>query len=136
VNTSIYYTPSLTNNGAPGWAYFTDSNGVPSAYTNSNGSTYTSQAVWSFSQLGGCNFYVYVPAGNATANISYGFFQPGIAGIGETRVGSTAVNQNNVTGWVWLGAWNGINQVQFSNNDGQTGTNIGVGVSQSLEAVC
>jgi hypothetical protein len=133
---TFFNTPALTSSGNPGWAFFTDFSGVASAFTNSNGSTFTSQAVWSFGTQGTCTYYVYVPNGNATANVGYGIFTPGFAGIGESRVAVVGINQNSVIGFVLLGTFSGVNQVQVSNNNGETGTDIGVGRANSLKVVC
>ncbi|GER89834.1 hypothetical protein KDW_39960 [Dictyobacter vulcani] len=133
---TYHVTPVLTNHGNPGWAYFTDYDGVPSAYTDSNGNVQTSSAVWhipSGIDTRSCDFSVYVPTPNGTANISYGFYN------GSTRVAVINVDQNlyqPTDPWVYLTSGRTITAVQFSNNNGQKGTRIGVGQYNSLELDC
>lgn len=128
-----YYAPTLTGT----WHGFTDGNGQPAAWTPTNGSTSNASAVWQFSGTNGdisCQIWIYVPVGNATATIGYGFYTP----TGRSKV--ITIDQSRLSGWIQLGTTdnNNVHQVQFTNNNGQTGKQIGVGTAQipSLEVYC
>lgn len=94
----------------------------------SNGSVNTAGAAWAFGTTGeSCTLLVYVPKGGATASIAYGIFTP------SGRRALVVVNQNTASGLVNIGTYTGgISSVSLSNNNGSTGTLIGIGARSSL----
>lgn len=72
-------------------------------------------------------FYLWVPSDHATADICLGFFDNG------TSVGRACVNEDPLVD-CWGFATNSVanvNEVQFTSNDGEIGTDIGVGATNA-----
>jgi hypothetical protein len=129
-----YYSPDLYGS----WTGFTDLNGVPSAYANSNGSNNTAEASWWISvPQSDCQLWIYVPEGHATATVGYGLYHAFLGGQLREAVWST--DQNNDYGWTRLGGTlpTDVDEIDMANSDGQTNTQVGVGTSgTSLEVYC
>jgi hypothetical protein len=100
----------------------TDYSGVPIDWTYANGNNPCISVSYGFSEntYGYCSFYVYVPNGDATAKIIFGYNVNGSGWYGTT------LDENPVSGWQPipglqdLGAYGTPTYIQWSDNDGQS----------------
>jgi hypothetical protein len=119
-----------------GWSYTVDRNGFNNEYTLSNGNTSCAYVNWYLSGTptrSTCNYYVFVPGAyaNATAVI------PGLWNSSGKKFYGTSINEAKYTDvLVYIGTFTNINHVSISDNNGQTGTYIGLGTDGSLYVTC
>jgi hypothetical protein len=121
--------PSLTGT----WNGFTDGYGQPSDWQYTQSSTITVSATWQPSNISNdsnlptdpCAVAVYVPAGNATANVAFGVALAN--GMHSTRM----VDEAPIDGWALLYMWGELpsppQSIDVSNNTGTPNQQLGIG---------
>ncbi len=122
INTGAFGQPTLSGS----WNSTTDGYGQAIHWVYTSCSTCdTAGATYSISDQGRCAVAVYVPAGNATANINFGVKQAN--GSWALR----AVNENAIDGWALLYKWGSLSSdpvlINVSNNSGTSGQQLGIG---------
>ena len=128
-----YYNASFTSY-CQQWQYGVDPAGFYTAYTPSNGGQNCANADWyldngSYPTSHSCNYWVFIPNYNATATAMV----PGLWDTNGTKYYGNPINeQNYYDQWAYIGWFANINHVNIGDNDGETGTYLGLGTSASL----
>lgn len=122
-----YVSPRIGGVNGYGWTHYNGGslNGEGSWFAPSTTGPTTATTLYHNPMNWGAGNYevwVYVPSGDANANPAY----YGVNHAGGTTI--VPVDQASVTGWVALGSFSSPNSVNLANNDGQTGTFVGVDV--------
>jgi hypothetical protein len=122
-----YVSPRIGGVNGYGWTHYNGGslNGEGSWFAPSTTGPTTATTLYHNPMNWGAGNYevwVYVPSGDANANPAY----YGVNDAGGTAI--VPVDQASVTGWVALGSFSSPNSVNLANNDGQTGTFVGVDV--------
>ncbi|HEV2374500.1 MAG TPA: hypothetical protein VGS19_20355 [Streptosporangiaceae bacterium] len=130
-----YYSATFTSK-CSGWNFTTDGTGHQNAYTASTGTTNCANVDWYISgppTYSTCGFYVFVPS--AFANASHAV--PGLWATNGTKSYGLTINENLYSDqWAYIGTFTDINHVNIGDNDGETGTWLGTGVTDSLWYYC
>lgn len=123
---TTYYYGNASLYGS-GWQTFTDGYGQAGSYawtTNRGSATAWAQLSASGNTLR-CAVAVYVPAGQASANITFGVKMANGSWANRT------INENNIDGWALLYKWGEISSapvlINVGNNNGTTNQQLGVG---------
>jgi hypothetical protein len=100
---------------------------VPVNWTWSNGGKACLKAQYNPPANGGnCAFYFYVPSNYATANVVFGYWTTD----GVKHYAS--LNEAQVSGWTFAFRARNVNRIEFQDNNGQTGTQIGWGANNNF----
>ncbi|HEU5440353.1 MAG TPA: hypothetical protein VFU88_13765 [Ktedonobacterales bacterium] len=119
-----YYGSSGNPSVTGSWNSFTDGYGTPSWWQWTEGSNLTAGATWSFSTSSPCAVAVYIPNGNATANVNFG-----VNLYNGTR-SLRGVNESAIDGWALLFKWGQLPSspqwINVSNNTGNYNQQLGI----------